>query len=323
MMLECNLSTVLLAIIGFLTLLYFFAEVLWSITLIIKALLAPYMTDNGEELNNTLKRYGEWALVTGCTDGIGLEYAKELASKGHSIILVSRTKSKLEAVAAEIEGKFRVKTKIICVDFGNGPAAINHIRNEIGKIEVSILVNNVGTQYDYPMYVGEVPEQVLWNIININIGAVTLLTRIFIEDMKQRGKGAIVNVSSGSELQPLPLMTVYGASKVYIRNFTEALRYEYKDSNLTIQHLIPMFINTKMNKFSDRLQKSNLLVPDAKTYAKHAVNTLGKLDTTTGYWAHGVQVFFMKLTPEWLNVIIGGRMNKSFRAEYFKNLQKK
>lgn len=71
-------------------------------------------------------------------------------------------------------------------------------------------------QYTYPMFVGEVPEQQLWDIININVGAVTMMSRILVEDMKKRKRGAIVNVSSGSELQPLPLMTVYAASKVML-----------------------------------------------------------------------------------------------------------
>lgn len=64
------------------------------------------------------------------------------------------------------------------------------------------------------MYVGEVPEKELWDIININVGAVTMMTRLLINEMKKRQCGAIVNVSSGSELQPLPLMTVYAATKV-------------------------------------------------------------------------------------------------------------
>lgn len=76
------------------------------------------------------------------------------------------------------------------------------------------LVNNVGAQYDHPMYVGEVPEHELWNIVHLNVGALTMLTRIFINDMLKRQRGAIVNVSSGAELQPLPLMASYAASKV-------------------------------------------------------------------------------------------------------------
>lgn len=116
------------------------------------------------------------------------------------------------------ENTYSIKTKIIVADFCNGPTAIETIRKELDKFEIGILVNNVGTQYSYPMYVGEVPDSEMWAIINVNIGAVTLMTKTFIEDMKKRGRGAIVNVSSGSELQPLPLMTAYAASKVLFKH---------------------------------------------------------------------------------------------------------
>lgn len=118
----------------------------------------------------------------------------------------------------------------------------------------SFEVNNVGKQYEYPMYVGEVPEEELWDIINVNIGATTLMTRLVIGQMQKRGKGAIVNMSSGSELQPLPLMTVYAATKVYVQSFSDALRAEYSRFGITVQHLSPLFVNTKMNAFSRRLQ---------------------------------------------------------------------
>lgn len=66
------------------------------------------------------------------------------------------------------------------------------------------------------MSVGEVPEQVLWNIINVNVGAVTMMTKLLVEEMKSRGNGAIVCVSSGAECQPLPLFNVYAATKVLL-----------------------------------------------------------------------------------------------------------
>lgn len=75
-------------------------------------------------------------------------------------------------------------------------------------------MNNVGRMYDYPDELGNIPEQLLWDIMNINIGAVTMMTRMVVNQMKKNGKGAIINISSGSELQPLPYTTVYGASKV-------------------------------------------------------------------------------------------------------------
>lgn len=114
------------------------------------------------------------------------------------------------------------------------------------------------------MYLGEVPEDELWNIINVNVGATTLMSRMVIEDMKKRGRGALVNISSGSELQPLPLMTVYAATKIYVRSFSEALRAEYSKFGLTVQHLTPLFVNTKMNAFSPRLQVKTLNIQFSK-----------------------------------------------------------
>lgn len=77
-------------------------------------------------------------------------------------------------------------------------------------------MNNVGQMYDYPEELGKVSTELLWSLVNINVAAVTLMTRMVINDMKERGKGAIVNISSGSELQPLPYTAVYGASKVCV-----------------------------------------------------------------------------------------------------------
>lgn len=76
------------------------------------------------------------------------------------------------------------------------------------------LVNNVGRMYDYPEELGKLAPDFLWNLVNINVSSVTMMTRMLVNDMKKRGRGAIVNVSSGSELQPLPYAAVYGACKV-------------------------------------------------------------------------------------------------------------
>ena len=78
--------------------------------------------------------------------------------------------------------------------------------------------------------------------------------------------------------------------QAFVKSFSDALRMEYEKDGLTIQHLSPLFVNTKMNAFSHRLQESNILLPDAETYAKSAVNTLGQVNNSTGYWIHGIQV---------------------------------
>ncbi|KAK9869731.1 hypothetical protein WA026_003468 [Henosepilachna vigintioctopunctata] len=324
MMQDCNYQTLFLAFIGLLVLINFLLNRLWGVLQAIRAILGPYFIAS-EENSSLIQKFGSWALITGCTDGIGKAYAKELAKRGINIVLVSRNKEKLENTAREIESEFSVKTKIIVADFSQGVKAVETVKSEIGGIPIGILVNNVGKNYEYPMYLNEVPEEELWDVININVGAVTMLCRAFIWKMKKNGRGAIVNVSSGSELQPLPLMTVYAATKSYIKSFTTALRYEYRNSGLTIQHLSPFFINTKMNQFSERFQRTNFIVPDAEMYAKYAVATLGKQDKSTGFWAHGIQAFFIEIIPEWLRMEVGGLIMRGLRREYLEknNLKSK
>nr|CAD7263185.1 unnamed protein product [Timema shepardi]CAD7573896.1 unnamed protein product [Timema californicum] len=281
-----------LAGLGCALLVWLLADSVWALFYGIRVHLMPYITPQPVNLT---EMFGTWAVVTGSTDGIGKAYAYELAHRGVNIVLISRNIDKLNQVASEIKTNFNVETKVIAADFSRGQQVFNNIEIELKDIPVGILVNNVGRQYSYPMYLGEVPQQELWDILNINIGATTMMTRMLLPQMQQRKKGAIVNVSSGSELQPLPLMTVYAASKVFVKSFSDGLRFEYQDDGITVQHLSPLFVNTKMNAFSHRLQESSIFVPNATTYAHYAVNTLGKVNTTTGYWAHGIQV---KLTQK-------------------------
>ncbi|KAF7279265.1 hypothetical protein GWI33_007462 [Rhynchophorus ferrugineus] len=295
--------TPIVLLLGSLLAIYYLVEIFWNLLKIIRAYLAPLFLAHEE--SSLVKKYGSWALVTGSTDGI-----------------VSRNLEKLQNTQREIENLYRVKIKLIQADFSLGKKAVDLVKEEVGKLPIGILVNNVGKQYDYPMYLGEVPEEELWDIIKVNVGAVTLMCKAFIEGMALHGRGAIVNVSSGSELQPLPLMTVYAATKTYVKSFTKALQHEYASRGLTIQHLAPMFVATKMNHFSDKIYRKSLFVPDPENYAKYAVSMLGVLDDTTGYWAHGIQTFFTKLPPEAIRTYIGGYMNSLFREEYMQALKR-
>lgn len=303
-----------LAVVGLVTLALTAIDSLWSVLEMVSSYLMPYFLPS--EVEPLTKKFGPWAAVTGSTDGIGRQYAMELARRGFNVVLISRNPDKLRAVAGEIEKLHSVKTKIIVADFSQGPQVYPHIADELKDIPLGVLVNNVGLNYDYPMAVCEVSDTRTWELINVNVGAVTAMSRLVLPGMVARGRGALVNVSSGSELQPLPLMAIYAATKAYIRSFTLALREEYSPQGIYVQHLAPLFVSTKINAFSQRLMDGNLLVPDSTTYARHAVATLGRVSCTTGYWLHGIQYFCIKVTPEWLRTKIGMRLNVQFREEY-------
>lgn len=156
-------------------------------------------------------------------------------------------------------------------------------------------VNNVGRMYDYPDTVDRVPEDIIWDVLTINIGAVTMLTRKIVPQMKRARRGAIVNIGSGSELQPTPYISVYAATKKYITYFTQALEQELAEHNVTVQLVKPMFVTTKMNEYSDTVMQGGFLIPNARSYARSAVFTLGKTSETNGFWTHGLQVSEIKI----------------------------
>lgn len=115
---------------------------------------------------------------------------------------------------------YSVKTKYIVADFGAGQNIYEEIRHELQVLDIGILVNNVGKMYEFPDQLDKISDDVIWQIINVNVGAVTLMSKIVIPQMKEKRRGIIVNISSGSECQPTPLMTVYASTKSYVKNFT-------------------------------------------------------------------------------------------------------
>lgn len=144
-------------------------------------------------------------------------------------------------------------------------------------------------------------EAGLWSHVKVNIAATLMITRAVLPLMIAKRRGLVINVSSIAGYRPLPLMGVYSASKKFVEYFSETLAYEYKSYNIHVQTVTPSYIATKMTKWSNTLQNANILTPDAATFAKSAVATIGRADQTTGYWAHGLQWFMYEwLTPNWL-----------------------
>ncbi|XP_077311652.1 inactive hydroxysteroid dehydrogenase-like protein 1 isoform X2 [Lithobates pipiens] len=253
-----------------------------------------------------IRQYGEWAIVTGATEGIGKAYTEELASHGMNIILVSRNPEKLKDVSEAIAATYKVKTRFIVADFSLGREVYPHIKEALRNVEVGILVNNVGVCYHYPQITTEVPEDKLWEIININIGAAVMMVHIVLPGMVQRKRGAIINVSSASCCKPCPLMNIYASSKSFIDQFSRALQYEYASKGIFIQSLVAYFVKTNMTAFSTFLMTKPLLVPDAKDYVRQAVRTIGISQRTAGHLSHSIQLSLTYWIPDrlWASILI-------------------
>ena len=163
------------------------------------------------------QKYGSWALITGPTDGIGLEYARQLAARGLNLVLVGRSQEKLDKVRDELLDKHHIDIVTVQADLNSDdPQMYNRILREIAPEtrEIGILVNNAGVMYDSPNRFLDQPESKIWQHVRVNMLAVVMMTRLVLPSMVKRKRGLVCNVSSIAGYQPLPLMGLYSASKV-------------------------------------------------------------------------------------------------------------
>jgi len=239
-------------------------------------------------------RDGAWAVVTGASDGIGKVFALELAKRGFNILLISRTKSKLEEVAAEVK-KLKVKAEILSVDFQSKDESFyDDIKATIkAKCDhVGILVNNVGMSFPYPENFLDVPKALSDAIINVNIKSVNEMTRIVLPGMVEKQSGAIINVSSISGAVPAPMLSTYSASKSYVNFFSQCVATEYARSGIAVQAITPSLVVSNMSK----IRKASLLqgVCNPDVIVKGSLHNLGYEIHWSPFWFHALQEWAMK-----------------------------
>ncbi|MBV8738059.1 MAG: SDR family oxidoreductase [Alphaproteobacteria bacterium] len=177
------------------------------------------------------------ALVTGASSGIGADLARELARDGHDLVLVARTLAPMQALAAEFEAH-GANTAVIAADLGK-PGAAAALAGEIGSrgLQVDVLVNNAGLgaigRFDQSDS-GRIGE-----MLQVNIVALTELTRLMLPGMVARRQGKVMLVASTASFQPGPGMAVYFATKAYVLSFGEAIACELRGTGVTVTTLCP------------------------------------------------------------------------------------
>jgi short-subunit dehydrogenase len=185
-----------------------------------------------------LLQMNKTALITGSSTGIGHELAKIHAEKGDNLVLVARSKNKLDELKNLLEGKHKVLIHTIGKDLSQ-PGAAKEVYDQLKHQAISIdyLINNAGVG-DFGLF-----AESDWNkqetMINLNIAALTHFTWLFLPDMIHRGSGKIMNVASTASFQPGPTMSVYFASKAYVLSFSEAVNNEVRDKGITVTALCP------------------------------------------------------------------------------------
>ncbi len=178
------------------------------------------------------------ALVTGASSGIGYELVKILAQEGHDLALVARSGNRLETIAADLRDDFGIHVLVVPLDLSE-PGAPDQVFERLREAEfpVDVLVNNAGFGTMGRFVRSDTGAQV--DMVQVNITALTHLTRLFADRMLERGEGRIMNVASTAAFQPGPFMAVYFATKAYVLSFSEALAEELRRTGVTVTALCP------------------------------------------------------------------------------------
>lgn len=262
-----------------------------------------------------------WAIITGSTDGIGLAYAHEFLKKGYNLLLISRSKDKLNLVKDELNTKSNKKSREIRIhaaDFSKTDI-YSGIHKEISKIQgtVDVLINNVGMSYEHPEYFASPHlDERNQQIFNVNAVSCTRMCHMVLQTMEQQKHGVILNISSFSALDPCPLLACYAASKAYVDVFTRSIAYEYAKKGITIQSVLPGFVCTRMSK----IRKAYWMAPTPENYVKSQLNTVGLDGQTTGYWSHELQYY---ITQHVFPIIYGRSLTSNIAFNQMKLLRHK
>lgn len=179
-----------------------------------------------------------YALITGASKGIGRSIALQLAKKGYPVLLVARSADELAALAAEIIATHNVQAFWLTTDLTENDAAekVTHWCAD-NAYDVSVLVNNAG--YGTWGNFDEADIEGQLSMINLNVNALVKLSHGFIPALKKHAQAYILNVGSTAAYQAVPTMTVYSATKAFVLSFSRALRYELKDSSVSVSCLSP------------------------------------------------------------------------------------
>lgn len=241
------------------------------------------------------------ALITGASSGIGEELARIHAQAGGNLVIVARSGDKLSALKQELEQAHNIKVTTITKDLGQ-PNAPKEVYDEVKQagIEVDYLINNAGFGGLGKFHERDWAQDLA--MINLNIIALTALTRFFLPDFVKRNSGKVLNVSSTASLLPGPLQAVYYATKAYVTSFSNAIAEELHDTNVTVTALLPGATETKFGSVSG-MDKTVMFknTASAHSVAKDGYEGMiaGKLNVISGLWfANKIMMAVAPLMPK-------------------------
>lgn len=264
-------------------------------------------------------------MVTGASDGLGKEFATQLAAKGFNLVLVSRTLSKLEALSQELESKFSgLQTKVLDMDFSaDDDGDYARLAALLSGLDVGILINNVGQSHSIPTPFLLVEKKELQDIVTINCLGTLKVTQIVAPGMQSRKRGLILTMGSFGGWMPTPYLATYSGSKAFLQHWSSALAAELKPSNVDVQLCLSYLVTTAMSK----VRRASVLIPGPKQFVRTSLGKIGSgswqgtANTYTPYWSHALMAWAIENTigiGHSLGIWVNLKMHQDIRTRALK-----
>ena len=251
-------------------------------------------------------RYGEWALITGASAGIGADFARALARDGLNCVLSARRDDRLRALAAELESTYRVSTRVVPAALDD-PAGVDALLRGVADLEIGVLVNNAGVGY-----AGRFDKQDtdrLRAMVQLNCIAPVVLTSRLLPGMRARGRGAVIITGSVAGAQSTPYMAAYSATKAFDRHLGEALWAELLGTGIDVLVLEPGATETEFQAVAGEMPHA---AEPASDVVAVALDALGRQPSVISGWLNWARAQSARLAPRSLVTLVAARVMEAW-----------
>jgi 17beta-estradiol 17-dehydrogenase / very-long-chain 3-oxoacyl-CoA reductase len=263
---------------------------------------------------------GDWAVVTGASQGIGEAYCIELAKRGFNVVAIARRKEVLNDLCVDLESKFKIQAKPIAFDFATtSDADYQALFKQLSSLNVSILVNNVGLSYpSYQKFGTAITAAEEVNILNVNCQSVLRLTHALLPNMREKKAGAVITVSSTYGTMPAPYLGAYGGTKAFGKHFSYSMGVENAEFGIDFQAVSPMFVFTPMAK----AKKPTALMVMPREVASGSLDRLGHCFETIGSVKQELLVAVLSLLPDFIADSMSLNQSKDLHKKWVKKQER-
>lgn len=261
---------------------------------------------SAKEQQRLKTRFGDWAIVTGASSGIGLELSHLLAESGFHLLINARNESKLQQVSSELKQAYKIEVRVVAGDLSD-PATIERLLSAARDLPIGLLINNAGFGTSGAFLKSSLHEEL--SMMRMNCEAVLRLTHHFVQVFKARQKGGIVFLSSIVAFQGVPFSAHYAATKAYVQSLSEGLSVELKGTGVSVLAAAPGPVESGFGSRANMqmgkgMKPSDIGVPILKALGKRSLVVPGGLSK--------VLYYALKTAPRYFKIRIMGMVMKGF-----------